>query len=308
MPSLIEQALHRLLILTIGLLSMPLLAQANLLSSFPQATLEEERRIRGSSHRVMLSAIREVGSEVRAERSVRLAVDGIGSLYQLDADASRQDARAWYLQQLQQNSAIILFQCEGRQCGRSNVWANQVFDQATLYGRDANQDYLVAGLEDASGQRWLVTLYTITRGNQRDHLWLEQLKLTGDTLVPGLQVGDRRLAGPVIVPWQGGITVRFDWGVEARRRIDSLAAIEGSRIVIAAFSSLEPDETVEESLKRAERAAGTMSDLLDRSGISRSRHVVRGIGPLVRIDAPGRPRNRIEILVIAPPAGGVKNE
>ena len=295
-------------LLVLMVLSVPFAAQANLLPDFPMSTLEEERSIRGASHRVMLSAIREVGDEVRAERSIRLSVDGTGRLYLLDPDAARQDARAWYLEQLQARNATILFQCEGRECGRSNVWANRVFDQASLYGRDANQEYLVAALEDEDGQRWLVTLYTVTRGNRRDHLWLEELKLSDDAAIPGGAASRGRIAGPVIVPWEGDFTVRFDWGVETRRRIETMAEVEGSQVVIAAFAGLGDSETVEESIARAERAAATMSDLLDRSGISRSRHLVRGIGPLVDMASPGRPENRIEILVIAPPAGGSTDE
>ncbi|MFL1485198.1 DUF4892 domain-containing protein [Marinobacter sp. LN3S78] len=299
-PAFIQ--LRALLVLTV--LLVPFAAQASLLPDFPLSTLEEERSITAASHRVMLSAIREVGDEVRAERSVRLEVDGTGHLYLLDRDANRQDARAWYLKQLQARNATILFQCEGRQCGRSNVWANQVFDQASLYGRDTNQDYLVAGWQDEAGQRWLVLLYTVTRGNQRDHLWVEQLRLADGAEIPGFQGIGSRVVGPVIVPWEGDMSVRFDWDVETRRRIESMAKTEGSRVAIAAFTGLEDDERVEDAIERAERAAGTMSDLLDRSGISRSRHLIQGIGPLVDVASPGRPENRIEILVIAPPAGG----
>ncbi|MFL1405251.1 DUF4892 domain-containing protein [Marinobacter sp. M1N3S26] len=294
--------LRALLVLTV--LSVPFAAQASVLPDFPLSTLEEERSITAAGHRVMLSAIREVGDEVRAERSVRLEVDGTGHLYLLNPDADRRDARAWYLEALQARNATILFQCEGRQCGRSNVWANQVFDQASLYGRDTNQDYLVAGWQDEAGQRWLVLLYTVTRGNQRDHLWVEQLRLADGAEIPGFQGIGSRVVGPVIVPWEGDMTVRFDWDVETRRRIESMAKTEGSRVAIAAFTGLEDDETVEDAIERAERVAGTMSDLLDRSGISRSRHLIQGIGPLVDVASPGRPENRIEILVIAPPAGG----
>lgn len=291
-------------LMPVVLLTAPAAGHGSLLLAFPQSSLEEERSIQSASHRVMLSGIREVGNEVRAEQSVRLAVEGSGRLYLLETGYTRENARRWYQEQLQTHDASILFQCEGRQCGRSNVWANQVFDQATLYGRDTDQDYLVAGLEDDSGQRWLTVLYTITRGNQRDYLWLEQLKLSDDAVVPGLNGGVGRLSGPVIVPWSGDVSVRLDWDVETRRLIRDQASAPGSRIVIAAFSSLEADETVEQAVKRAQNAGQSMSDLLDRSGIPRSRHIVRSIGPLVRVESPGRPGNRIEILVVTPPEGG----
>lgn len=296
-----------LLVVSWGLLA-PGEAHGRVLLAFPQAQLEEERPIQTPSHRVMLSAIREVGDELRAESSVRVAVEGTGRLYQLEPGSTRQDARRWYLEQLQTRKASILFRCTGRECGRSNVWANQVFDDATLYGRDAQQDYLVAGLEDNDGERWLIVLYTITRGNQREYLWVEQLKLAEDARVPGLNATAGRLAGPMIVPWEGDISIRFEWDAETRRILNEMASDRDSRIVIAGFSDLRPDESVEQALTRSDKAAQTMSDLLDRSGMARSRHIIRNIGPLVRFSAPGRPENRIEILVVAPPDEGGNDE
>lgn len=293
---------------TAVLVMIPMAGHGSQLLAFPQASLESETAIRSASHRVMLSPIREAGNEIRAEQSVQLAVEGTGYLYLLDPGASREKARRWYLEQLQSSGASILFHCEGRRCGRSNVWANQVFDQSTLYGRDADQDYLVAGFDDENGRRWLVVLYTITRGNQREYLWLEQLALADDVVVPGFDGAAGRLSGPMIVPWEGGISISVDWNVETRRQITEKARNPDSRVVIAGFSALGPDETVEQALERSERAVQTMSDLLDRSGISRSRHIIHNVGPLVRIESPGRPPNRIEILIVTPPEGGQSDE
>lgn len=298
----------RALLGAVALLTAPVAGHGSQLLAFPQASLEKETSIRSASHRVILSPIREADNEVHAEQSVRVAVEGTGRLYLLEPGASREKARRWYLEQLQAVNASILFHCEGRQCGRSNVWANQVFDQSTLYGRDADQDYLVAGFEDDNGRRWLVVLYTITRGNQREYLWVERLALSDDAVVPGLDGDAGRLSGPMIVPWKGDISVSVDWDVETRRQIREKARNPGSRIVIAGFSTLGPDETVEQSLERSQKAVQTMSDLLDRLGISRSRHIIRNIGPLVKIESPGRPPNRIEILVVAPPEGGRSDE
>ncbi len=286
-----------------ALLSSATFAQSQVLMDFPQAELEEERAISSASHQVMLSPIREVGSELRAERSQRLAVEGSGRLLEIAPGITRQDAWRWYLEQLQTRNASLLFQCSGRECGRSNVWANQVFGQAMLYGRDARQDYLVAGFEDREGQRWLVVLYTVTKGNQREYIWLEQLRMADDAVLEG--IGEpSRLAGPLIVPWSGGVSVRLDWGGETRRILESMTADPNSRVVIAAFSGLEPDETLEAAIERAERAADTMSRLLARSGLSSSRHIIHAVGPMVRFTTPERPENRIELLVIAPPGEG----
>ena len=106
---------------------------------------------------------------------------------------------------------------------------------------------------------------------------------------------------------QGLTWLGLDWDGEARRILETMTADPDSQVVIAAFSGLEPDETLEAAIERAERAAITMSRLLARSGLSSSRHIIRAVGPMVRFTTPERPENRIELLVIAPP-GEVKGD
>jgi hypothetical protein len=72
---------------------------------------------------------------------------------------------------LQQRGARLLFWCEGRDCGPSNLWANAVLGNARLYGPDERQMYAV--LTDAA-TRELFTLYAVTRGNGRGMLHTEQ--------------------------------------------------------------------------------------------------------------------------------------
>ncbi|SFR46556.1 protein of unknown function [Marinobacter daqiaonensis] len=289
---------------TLSILMMSLSAAAQVIPAFPQATLESRVEIRSDLHRVMLSPIREVRNEIRSESVIRVPVEGTGQLLQLDSDVSREDARRWYRNRLSEADATILFECSGRDCGRSNVWANQIFSQSTLYGRDADQDYLAASLVDSSGQRWLVLVYTVTRGNQRKYAWIEQLALQDGAVVPGVAAAGNRIQGPVVVPWSGSVSVRFEWDADLRRRISNLAEVPGSRVVVAGFSELGPGETLEQAVENAENAANTMGALLDRSGISSSRQIIRAIGPMVQSRVVGQPANRVEILVVAPPQGG----
>ncbi len=290
-------------ILTLIVLMPFVTARAEILPVYPAATVELQRDIRSPNHLVMLSPVREVRGEIRSESMARLAVEGEGRLLQLDEDASRERARQWYREQLERSGAQVLFECDSRACGRSNVWAHQIFHQAKLYGQDADQDYLAAGLMDEQGNRWLVLLYTVTRGNQRHYLWLEELRLLEGAGVPVFAMAEDRVQGPIVVPWSGRVTIRFDWDSVVRGNLQTMAEVPGSRLVIAGFSELGEDETLEDALTMAEEAATRMSALLDRIGISSSRHIVRTVGPTVQATAPGRPGDRIEILVVAPPAG-----
>lgn len=65
-----------------------------------------------------------------------------------------------------------LFACRGRDCGRSNVWANAVFENALLFGPDDKQRYL-AGIMTIDGRQVLIAAYLVQRGNLRKYLHLQ---------------------------------------------------------------------------------------------------------------------------------------
>ncbi|MNT28098.1 hypothetical protein D3C72_1637600 [compost metagenome] len=67
----------------------------------------------------------------------------------------------------------MLFWCQARDCGESSLWANEVFGNAKLYGADDQQAYLLLRLA-APRDNTLVALYSITRGNRKAYLHVEQ--------------------------------------------------------------------------------------------------------------------------------------
>ncbi|WP_228260770.1 DUF4892 domain-containing protein [Marinobacter orientalis] len=266
--------------------------------AFSEAELEEEITIDSPGHLVLFSPVREVNNEIRSASMARLPVKGVGQLYEVQRGANREEARDHYLRELQARGAQVLFECSGRGCGRSNVWANQIFDQSELYGRDSNQDYLVGGSIDENGQPWLTLVYTVTRGNNREYVWVEHLVAPRGTEIPGLGNESARIKGPVIVPWQGGITYQFDWTGADRRIINDWAGEEGARVILAAYSELQEDESFEESLERAEQAANSLARVLVKSGVSESLQTIITVGPAVVIPNPDRQGDRVELMVI----------
>lgn len=69
----------------------------------------------------------------------------------------------------------MLFWCQARDCGESSLWANEVFGNAKLYGADEQQAYLLLRLA-APRDNTLVALYSITRGNRKAYLHVEQFE------------------------------------------------------------------------------------------------------------------------------------
>ncbi len=266
---------------------------------FPQSQLETSTRIQSSGHLVLFSPVREVNDEIRSETMARLPVSGEGRMYQLNRDASRNEARGHYRQVLQARSAGILYECSGVSCGRSVIWANRIFGQAMLNGRDSEQDYLVAGTLDEDGTRWLTLVYTVTRGNLREYVWVEHLRLGDGAVVPGFDTGSDRIFGPLIVPYEGGFTYQFDWAATDRRNLRERASEEGAMVVLVGFSSLGAEESLDDSLERARGATESLSEVLARIGISREQQKILVVGPFIPMENPERQGDRVEVTVIS---------
>ena len=290
-----------LALLVVGTLSAAMSIQAAPIAPFPLGTVETQRDLVSPAHRVLLSPVREVNHEIRADSMIRPSVDGFARLVRINEDSSRREARDYYLTQLSQRHAQILFQCSGRGCGRSNVWANQIFGQATLYGNDEDQDYVAAAYRAPDGTIQLVLVYTVTRGNQREYTWVEQLAVAPGTVIPGFDDGAPRIQGPVVVPWTGGVTYQFKWSADTRRQLQEWAGQPGSRVVLVSYSVLGSTETLEAALARASKAADSMTSLLVKSGIPREQLTTLVVGPVVSMSDPERQGNRIELMVVSKP-------
>lgn len=299
---LLNLQLSRFLVLVLGSMALSSIAHAapeDIPEAFPESTLESTVPIRSSGHLVLFSPVREVNNEIRSESLARLPVTGEGRLYRIDPDSSREEARDHYFRMLDQRDAQILFECASIRCGRSNVWANQIFNQAVLLGRDATQDYLVAGTVSEDGTRWLTLIYTVTRGNLREYVWVEHLQVGSGAAIPGFGTVTSRVDGPILVPWQGGVTYRFDWRATDRRRVSDLARDESAVVALIGYSTLETNESFSESMARARRATESLAEVLTKTGVPRNQQEIIVVGPAGVSDNPDRQGNRVEVVVIS---------
>lgn len=141
-------------------------AQAEgVLAPFPYATIVAQGEEASKPREFVLSAVEQIRRETSIRRMVSVAATRQWLTYEVPIDTDPRKLKAHYAEQL---GAQVLFQCEGRDCGRSNTWANQVFGQALLYGLDQEQAYFAAQVD---GQ--LVSVYLIKRGNRRQYAHVE---------------------------------------------------------------------------------------------------------------------------------------
>ena len=127
-------------------------------------------------YEVGLGAIQKTGGAWGFKRSERFSgsltsytwqiVDGFTSLEVLEELVSAIEAM---------DTSDLLFDCEGRSCGPSVQWANRVFRQRVLYGRENLQRYRVYSVENDG--RYLVMIYGSARTADRQYLHTALLKV-----------------------------------------------------------------------------------------------------------------------------------
>lgn len=118
--------------------------------------------------------IRRISNRVRYERRVDARGRQTAVTYLLPAGHGAPEAFDFARKALLEQGAEPLYWCQGRDCGSSNLWANAVFGNATLYGSDDEQAYLLLRLAGDQADS-LVALYGVTRGNRRAYLHAERL-------------------------------------------------------------------------------------------------------------------------------------
>ncbi|WP_347904865.1 DUF4892 domain-containing protein [Pseudomonas purpurea] len=143
---------------------VPRMADAQIVDYRPAAPLE---RI------YPMGSIRKISGQLRFDGQVSARGQATSVTYELPPEHSSTEAFTAAREALQKQGAELLFWCQARDCGESSLWANEVFGNAKLYGSDNEQAYLLLRLA-APQDNSLVALYSITRGNRRAYLHVEQ--------------------------------------------------------------------------------------------------------------------------------------
>ena len=195
--------------------------------------------------------------DVRVEHEVRASATREWATYEMPSGTSTEDVIRHYLTVL---DVEPLFSCRGRDCGRSNLWANQIFKRAILYGPDANQFYFAGELEDA-----LVALYVIERGNKRIYAHLEVLQPDRDVALSRNDEALENLAGEGMTLLEGIVPDRVG-GLddEARDQLAELApgmaVFKGQTVYVVChlYGSEAAAVLIERAGRCAEQAAAVL--------------------------------------------------
>ena len=104
----------------------------------------------------------------RVDSSRRVAGELQRATYRMPGGTRYQDVIGHYQSLALDFGGEVVFTCRGRACGRSTVWANDVFGVKELVAPDSEQFYLAA----AAATR-LLAIYVVQRGNRRVYAHLD---------------------------------------------------------------------------------------------------------------------------------------
>lgn len=139
------------------------------------------RQIRTSSvdvveQEVGLGAMQKLRGEWRFKQSERFSGALQRYTWAIENGFRAEDEMQKFVQAvLQVAGAEQLFGCDGRACGQAAQWANRVFNERELYGKEDLQHYRVFALHGTPESRLLV--YSAERTEDRQYLHVELLTL-----------------------------------------------------------------------------------------------------------------------------------
>ncbi|MBT8146188.1 MAG: DUF4892 domain-containing protein [Gammaproteobacteria bacterium] len=272
-----------------------------LLERFAGSTIVEYGSESDVNYRLILGNMRRSAGRVVAEQSERLTGDLTRITYEIPQGFAGAEVGSFYQQQARENGYTELFNCSGRDCGNSNYWANEVFDNRSLYGPERNQYYLVFRIDSDQSPPSYAAVYVTTRTNRRQFAHVELLDSDGggDDFVAALSIEKIFENGAIIIP-----ELVFD----DQDRLTDAGGINQIATQLQANESIDLyvvghlqdqgllDNLIARSLRRAERTR----DLLIERGVDASRLTARGVGPLAPLCSENDCAERVE-LVVRPP-------
>lgn len=165
-----KQVMSFILFIFWSLFSIVLTQNAVAEEAFPRATLVQSEEFDDTEYRLVLSGLkrRETVTSGKVERL--LNGDVKRELWQLSSNHSLSQVMDHYLNQW---NGEVLYQCDGLDCGSSNFWANKIFNNAKLYGRDTKQSYAV--VINSQQKNKIHVLYATQRSKQTIYFNIDEV-------------------------------------------------------------------------------------------------------------------------------------
>jgi outer membrane protein OmpA-like peptidoglycan-associated protein len=284
---------------------------------FPGATIVDYRQEAATTYNLPLGRMQRSAGTVAPGRAERFQGYLRRITYEIPDGYPAAEVYGFYRDQLVSQDQQVLFSCQGRGCGSSNFWANDVFGNRILYGPEAGQFYLASTYqgvredEDVDGYTALydvngyAALYVVTRTNRRMYVHIDFLELPAQQAAEqreGLdttpQALERRLMreGAVVITGLG-----FNDNDELVNN-DGIALIidvlrRNGLLKVYIVGHLQDDGALIDLQARSAQRAATVMSWVMAAGIDADRLLAVGLGPLAPYCRPGPCGERIELVM-----------
>ena len=146
------------------------------LSEYPHAKQVAFSEQQVVDHEVGLGAIQKMRGEWRFKDSERLTGTLLSYTWQIIGGFTSAAVMDELLGSLaKEEGAISLFECKGRACGKGVQWANRVFGERLLYGREDLQQYRVYAFQAERAYR--LVGYSAARTADRQYLRVDLIRI-----------------------------------------------------------------------------------------------------------------------------------
>ncbi len=232
------------------------------------------------------------------EQAERLRGNLTRITYEIPQGFSGADVIDFYRAQADERGYTSLFSCNGRGCGNSNYWANDVFDNRLLYGPERNQYYMALQADGADNRTSYLAVYVITRATRRLYVHLEVLESSQESATPTLELSLENLLEYRSLRLY---SLEFD---DSDRLIDQggVGAVlqllqQNPSLSVYVVAHMGGTGDLDELLRRSRQRAEQLRELLIQQGIDGDRIVARGVGPLAPLCSEGDCGARVELVL-----------
>lgn len=140
----------------------------------PYSELVDQRDEEVRAHLVGLGRIKKVRGDWNPEKVERVNGRLISSTWRIIDGESSADMFEKAIADIEaRTDSRALFSCSARACGASVQWANMVFGQRILYGREESQHYGVYALGAEGDSTHRIAVYSAARTSDRQYLHAE---------------------------------------------------------------------------------------------------------------------------------------
>ena len=235
-------------------------------------------------HEFITGPVDKIRRDVRIDNSLRLSGTLTRVTWRAPDGTRLADAVAHFRDLALAAGGELVFECGGRDCGRSTVWANHVFAVPVLAAPNRTQHYLAVAMPgDDAGL--LAAIYVVQRGNRRVYAHVDAFAPAAGSVV---EFDRNRDLAQVLARHGHAVIDGVTPGRLGRLPAEALATLEGIAPSLAAFADqlyvvchVGGSAPMEALLARSTACAEEAAAKLAEGGVSA---VAFGAGPLLPRD------------------------